>query len=63
MKSQVQDMETQMDVLSKKTLEITDAASKIDLALDEKRTKIQQLSNAHNIINKVILVTLTHDQA
>ena len=53
MKSQVYDIEAQMAVLSQKTLEITDAASKINQALDGNRNKMNQLSNAHAIISKV----------
>ena len=53
MKSQIENMEMQIDVLSQKTTEITSNVIKVDETLAEKKKKIQKFTNAQSAINKL----------
>ena len=53
MKSQIADMEIQIQVLSQKTSEITNNIKKVDGTLTDKKSKIKNLSNAQIAIDKL----------
>ncbi|KAJ3279298.1 Vacuolar protein sorting-associated protein 51 [Borealophlyctis nickersoniae] len=56
MKVNVENMESEMDMLSKNVEKITQAASTINQGLAEQRTKIHQLSGVHNLLKKLNFV-------
>jgi SMC interacting uncharacterized protein involved in chromosome segregation len=54
MKSNVENMETEMERLTKNVERISHNSSAINETFGEKRTKIHQLSGVHNLLKKVM---------
>lgn len=55
MKSNVKDMESEMDQLTKNMSKIIENVSRVNEALGTKRDKIRQLNSAHNLLKKVCI--------
>lgn len=53
MKSNVENMESEMDQLSQSINNISNVASSVNSALGPKRDKIRQLTGVHDLLKKV----------
>jgi hypothetical protein len=53
MKSQVSDIEVQIQALSNKTSKLTDNIQKVDDSLSDKKSRIKKLSNSQSAIKKL----------